>query len=296
VPSVHQGSQPDAAVIAVKQTRPANAVSSLGKLLSAGFRSASRTVPAVVPSLVHSSRPCVPSSAPKTSRPPRSIISNTKECAGPGWMSFTSAVPASVPSVLHSSSPVSGVRATKNRRPPLATHGASPSVVQGRSVTRTVPAVVPSVRQICRPWPPLSAGKNTAPAKSAKRPGWLDDPPGKTSRRSVVPASVPSEVHGSIPSNVRAEKKRRPPAIAGSFGSDGSAFTTVPLMSRTRCAGEPARATVAASRHATAAGPTMRPLSGLTGVPPQRGTGVSGVSKAKPAAGSAVTSLPESPP
>ena len=66
------------------------------------------TVPAAVPSLFHSSLPCVPSSAVKKSVPSTAV--RTRGTMPPvGLMSLTSTVPAAVPSLFHNSSPLRAV-------------------------------------------------------------------------------------------------------------------------------------------------------------------------------------------
>jgi hypothetical protein len=64
-------------------------------------------------SLTHSSRPDVPSSAVKKSRPSTSTRSAGYE-EPVGSMSATRTVPGSVPSLNHGSSPLSSSLATKN--------------------------------------------------------------------------------------------------------------------------------------------------------------------------------------
>ena len=75
-------------------------------------------VPAAVPSLFHSSRPLVPSSALKIEL----AVEAGEDCEGklpstPGRMSFTITVPAAVPSLFHSSRPLAPSSAVKNRVP-----------------------------------------------------------------------------------------------------------------------------------------------------------------------------------
>ena len=66
-------------------------------------------VPAGVPSLFHSSTPCVPSSAWKNASPPSHRHLRGNELAPPGLMSLTILVPAAVPSVFHSSTAMGGI-------------------------------------------------------------------------------------------------------------------------------------------------------------------------------------------
>ena len=76
-----------------------------------------QTVPAAVPSLFHSSTPCVPSSAAKNSVPLTFVRSLGYELALPGLMSLTRTVPAAVPSLFHSSCPCVPSSAAKNSVP-----------------------------------------------------------------------------------------------------------------------------------------------------------------------------------
>src|SRR6266545_2281941 len=101
-----------------------------------------KTVPASVPSLFHSSNPWVPSSAPKDKVPPTSKISIAALLApaAPGLMSFTRTVPALVPSLRHSSSPCAPSSAKKYKlSPTLAIGPMSESAVPGL-MSFTVPA------------------------------------------------------------------------------------------------------------------------------------------------------------
>ncbi len=67
--------------------------------------SATRTVPAAVPSVFHHSHPWTPSFATKRSSVPRTVSPFGLELARPEAMSLTRTVPASVPSVFQSSLP-----------------------------------------------------------------------------------------------------------------------------------------------------------------------------------------------
>ena len=78
--------------------------------------SLTRTVPAAVPSLFHSSVPLAPSSAVK-----KSVPSDVRQVRGlelpvPGLMSLTRTVPAAVPSLFHSSSPWRAVVGREEQR------------------------------------------------------------------------------------------------------------------------------------------------------------------------------------
>ena len=70
----------------------------------AGAMSATRTVPALVPSLFQGSKPEVPSVAEKYSRLPSATGSSGSE-PPVGLMSLTMVVPTAVPSLFHSSAP-----------------------------------------------------------------------------------------------------------------------------------------------------------------------------------------------
>src|SRR5262249_1143546 len=79
--------------------------------------SLTRVVPASVPSLFHSSHPCVPSSALKNSVPLTFVRWRGPELPLPVLMSLTSTVPASVPSLFHSSCPCLPSSAARNSVP-----------------------------------------------------------------------------------------------------------------------------------------------------------------------------------
>ena len=100
-----------------------------------GLMSLTRTVPASVPSLFHSSLPLTPSSAEKNSVPPTAVRSSMSEPEPPGSMSLTRTVPAAVPSLFHSSSPCSPSLARKNSVPPTAVrrNGLEPNGIAVRS-------------------------------------------------------------------------------------------------------------------------------------------------------------------
>src|SRR5947208_3484614 len=80
--------------------------------------SVSLRVPRGVPSLSQSSRPFVPPSAVKKTRPPRAARPSGFEEPGPGWRSRSRRVPSAVPSVTQSSTPWSASSPTKSRRSP----------------------------------------------------------------------------------------------------------------------------------------------------------------------------------
>src|SRR5215213_4305106 len=83
--------------------------------------SSTRTVPARVPSDLHSSSPCRPSSAMKNTRSPTTARDDGPLPSPPGQMSLTRTVPALVPSDLHSSVPWTPSSAVKNAVPPTPT-------------------------------------------------------------------------------------------------------------------------------------------------------------------------------
>ena len=90
--------------------------------------SLTRTVPAAVPSLFHSSSPVEPSSAVKNSVPFTFVRLLGSEPAPLGMMSLTRTVPAAVPSLFHSSTPC---RAVVGREEQRAVHVRQ--VAEGRS-------------------------------------------------------------------------------------------------------------------------------------------------------------------
>src|SRR5262249_53722303 len=78
--------------------------------------SATSTVPSAVPSLLHTSGPCSPSSATKQTVLPTLIsraLTGLSEPPLPGLMSLTRAVLVAVPSLVHSSGPWTPSSATK---------------------------------------------------------------------------------------------------------------------------------------------------------------------------------------
>ena len=114
VPFVFHSSRPAMPSFAKNSTSSPTRVRPLGedfpcvRVTGRGSMSLTRTVPAVVPSLAHSSAPTEPLSAWKNTRPPSSGRAEGRGTpdAGPGRMSLTSVVPASVPSLVHNSQPV----------------------------------------------------------------------------------------------------------------------------------------------------------------------------------------------
>ena len=104
--------------------------------------SATRVVPAAVPSETQTSAPCAPSLARNTTFEPSAARLVTPASEIPGLMSLTMCVPAAVPSETHSSAPFTLFEAVKKSWFPATTP--SESVHFGRGMTETVPAVVPS--------------------------------------------------------------------------------------------------------------------------------------------------------
>src|SRR4051794_38701618 len=85
-----------------------------------GRRSLSRTVPAAVPSVFHSSVPVAGVDAGNHSSPPTEAQMPGAEPMAPGARSVIIAVPAVVPSLRYSSYPVSGVQLVKYNAPAWA--------------------------------------------------------------------------------------------------------------------------------------------------------------------------------
>src|SRR5262249_19792556 len=117
-----------------------------------GSMSATIVVPAAVPSLLHSSRPCTPSSALKN-RFPLMLIRSGEDPSLPGRMSLTIVVPAAEPSLFQSSPPWIPSFAAKYSVPlTFVRYEGSLSPLPGYGggkgsgwmfLTRTVPASVP---------------------------------------------------------------------------------------------------------------------------------------------------------
>ena len=119
---------------------------------ASGLMSLTITVPAAVPSLFHSSRPFVPSSALKKSMPPTAVSAPILLSFKPGAMSFTITVPAAVPSLFHSSRLMlpSASLALKYSVLPTGVKSLKlpDTMLPGLMfLTGTVPAAVPSVFQ-----------------------------------------------------------------------------------------------------------------------------------------------------
>ena len=109
---------PFSAPKAVKRRVPLRSTRRVGpELAGPGRISLTRTVPAAVPSLFHSSLPVSGWKALKKSVPLIFRSRATPAEPAPGTMSLTRTVPAAVPSLFHSSLPVSGRKALKKRVP-----------------------------------------------------------------------------------------------------------------------------------------------------------------------------------
>ena len=165
--------------------------------------SLTRAVPAAVPSLFHSSQPCVPSSAEKNSVPLTFVRSLGSKRAAAGSMSLTRTVPAAVPSLFHSSHPCVPSLAAKNSVPLTFVRLLGGRAVaarvdvldQGGAGGRAVAlpqlaAVRPVVgREEQRAVHVRQAGRGTEPWHAA----------GLMSLTRAVPAAVPSLFHSSCP-------------------------------------------------------------------------------------------------
>src|SRR6266540_847433 len=177
-----------------------------------------RTVPAAVPSDLHSSRPLPPMIPANSTRPPATAISPT---AGPGARTWT--VPALVPSLFHRVPFSTSGEVRKNRVPfrltkPAGTLESSPGT---RSLKRTVPAFVPSLLHSSSPWRPSTPPKYSVDPRPKNGPMWLSSPEMKV-RSMIVPASVPSLVHRRSIPTLSVTKNRRPPTLVNSWGRDES--------------------------------------------------------------------------
>ena len=133
--------------------------------------SATRTVPAAVPSVRQSSRPLTPSSAVKKSTPPIAQPTTGSLPPWPGRRSATISVPRWVPSLFQSSEPFTPSLAPKkaSRSPatvqtdPPGHEEAGPGLM---SRTSFVPAREPSDHQSSCPVSPASASKSTPPRRA----------------------------------------------------------------------------------------------------------------------------------
>ena len=89
--------------------------------------SLTRTEPAAVPSLFHSSVPCpAPSAAKKTVPASAEKLRGLEEAPGVGSRSARSSVPAAVPSLVQSSEPFVPSSAAKKILPPDTAKGRAP--------------------------------------------------------------------------------------------------------------------------------------------------------------------------
>ena len=192
VPSLVQGSlgrelrrdRPGGA--AVKYSRPPVDASRCGAEPSEPGRRSRTTVPAAVPSLVHSSRPCAPSSAEKKSAPPCA----TRCIGGEARRDpLTGTVPAAVPSLRHSSWSTPGW-SPKNRRRPTAVSSLRVARRRRRARCRGRARCRRRCRRCARargPSAPSSAAKKSAPPIAVRaRSGSEDVRPGAMSRTSAV--------------------------------------------------------------------------------------------------------------
>src|SRR3954463_2044362 len=183
VPSEVHSSFPWVPSSALKNSLPPTSVRFEGPYPSpprrSGSMSLTRTVPAFVPSEVHSSLPWTPSSAVKNNFPPPSGGQfgpwgpYSSSGALRGLMSLTRTVPAFVPSEVHSSFPWTPSSAVKNNRPPTSVRfeGLLWRPRGSMSLTRTVPAFVPSEVHSSLPWTPSSAVKNNLPPTAVRDSG-----------------------------------------------------------------------------------------------------------------------------
>src|SRR5262245_60070145 len=108
VPSLFHSSKPCTPSSAVKNSVPLTSVrfpihAAGNPPAGPGLMSLTILVPAAVPSLFHSSRPCTPSSAVKNSVPLRLVRNDGDK--GPELSPLTGTVPAAVPSLFHSPTP-----------------------------------------------------------------------------------------------------------------------------------------------------------------------------------------------
>ena len=107
------------------------------------------TVPASVPSLFHTSRPCTASLATKYSMPFK-FTNRLTASFGTSSNALTRTVPAGVPSVFHSSLPPAASPVTKNKVLPMGVRSTAPNARNPgaellKVPTSVVPARVPSV-------------------------------------------------------------------------------------------------------------------------------------------------------
>jgi hypothetical protein len=117
-----QSSVPLAPSLAAKYVVPARSPNEAEESESPvpAVRSFTGTVPAAVPSLFHSSRPIVSSSAAKRARLPVPTNGAGIEPVAPAKTSCSRTVPAAVPSLVQGSTPLVPSLAPKNSRLPTA--------------------------------------------------------------------------------------------------------------------------------------------------------------------------------
>src|SRR4051794_19462702 len=165
-----------------------------------GVMSLTRTVPADVPSLFHSS---LPAESPATKKRvfPTAVRDTGELPPVPATMSLTRTVPAVVPLLLHNSAPAAWVLARKKRVLPTTVKELMLELTLASGIlTRAVPAVVPSVFHRAEGTRELSAAeKYSALPRAVKLLGFALLEPGLMSLTSTVPASVPSVFHSSVP-------------------------------------------------------------------------------------------------
>src|SRR5438477_8492021 len=192
-------------------------------------------VPPTVPSVLHSSRPVMPSSAENSSALFKTVKAFGEEPA-PGLMSFTRIVPLSVPSLFHNSKPVMPSSALKYK---ALLNTVKPDGEESPDelifFTCTVPGTVPSLFHSSRPLTPSSAEKYKALLNTVSPVGeellgtWIppmETVPGAMSFTSTVRASVPSVFHSSRPlTPSSAEKYKALPRTVNSRGEETTAVT-----------------------------------------------------------------------
>ena len=152
--------------VALKKRVPLKLTSEPGLELKPGIASMSLTitVPAVVPSLFHSSAPDPLPSFPEKNRVPLTFVRKL----GLRVVGKTGTVPARLPSLFQSWSPVPGL-AMKNRVPlTLVSSCGLESPVGLMFLSIVVPVAVPSLFQSSTPFEvPSHAAKKTVPLTSA---------------------------------------------------------------------------------------------------------------------------------
>ena len=198
-----------------------------------GLMSFTNTVPAEVPSLVHSSKPLCAPDAPLLAAKYTLVPIATSPVGAPlpePWMSLTSTVPALVPSLFHSSVPLGWLVAEKCRVEPTTARLAGlllllPGLM---SLTNTVPAVVPSLFHSSVSSLSSVATKYRVVPTAVKLVGFEDGVPGLMSLTNTVPAAVPLLFQSSGPlPPPSAWKKRLPPTTVSGAATAEKLFSTV---------------------------------------------------------------------